>query len=386
MNASKVPGCRTPFHLPSKADSHHHPQSEHKGTLRRKVAETYPTELPAGSERLLRHRGQPVTCLALASKAQHVYCGCKGGSITKWSVSSGERLVEVEGQRKGAGAHKDQHASHTRGGAAKAHTGAVLAIAISSDDKFLASGGVDRNVILWDATVCVWLRTFGGHRGAVTSLAFRRRSHQLFSGSTDRTLKVWDLDMMAYVETLYGHQDTVADIDALDRERPLSCGARDRSLRLWKLVDESQLAFEAGAHGGESIDCVAMITEDTYISGSQDGTLALWDVLKKKPVAQLRNAHGPRHWITALSAVRYGDVVASGSNDGNVRFWRPEVKQHRIVPLLCVPVEGFVNSLAFDAAGSMLFVAVAQEHRLGRWERISAARNGIRALQIIPPQ
>lgn len=77
---------------------------------------------------------------------------------------------------------------------------------------------------------------------------------------------------MSYVETLYGHQDTVVALDSLDRERALSCGARDRSLRLWKIVEETQLAFEGNQMLG-SIDCMTMITESAFVSGSQDGTL-----------------------------------------------------------------------------------------------------------------
>lgn len=42
-----------------------------------------------------------------------------------------------------------------------------------------------------------------------------------------------------------------------------------------------------------------------------------------------------------------------------------------------LPLAGFVNSLAFAKSGKFLIAGVGQEPRLGRWGRISAARNGV---------
>lgn len=43
----------------------------------------------------------------------------------------------------------------------------------------------------------------------------------------------------------FGHQDKIMGIDSLMKERCITCGARDRSVRLWKIVEESQLLFNA---------------------------------------------------------------------------------------------------------------------------------------------
>lgn len=34
-------------------------------------------------------------------------------------------------------------------------------------------------------------------------------------------------------------------IDSLSRDRAVTCGGRDRTLRVWKVVEESQLVFNA---------------------------------------------------------------------------------------------------------------------------------------------
>ncbi len=74
------------------------------------------------------------------------------------------------------------------------------------------------------------------------------------------------------------------DLVGLAGEKCVSVGARDRSARLWKIVEESQSVFRGGGAGkkvadsGEeavyaegSIDRVAMVDEDTFVTGSDSG-------------------------------------------------------------------------------------------------------------------
>lgn len=133
------------------------------------------------------------------------------------------------------------------------------------------------------------LKVLKHHRAAVNGLVFRRGTNQLYSCSSDRTVKLWSLDELAYVETLFGHQDEVVGIAALNAERCVTVGARDRTARLWKIVDETQLVFRGGGGtGGESrktkkdkngvdryeegsIDTVAMIDDEYFVTGSDNG-------------------------------------------------------------------------------------------------------------------
>lgn len=48
-----------------------------------------------------------------------------------------------------------------------------------------------------------------------------------------------------------------------------------------------------------------------------------------------------------------------------------------------IPVQGFVNSLAFSNDGSKLVAAIGQEHRLGRWWKIKEAKNSVLVIPFI---
>ena len=171
------------------------------------------------------------------------------------------------------------------------------------------------------------------------------------------------------METLFGHQDEVVGVTALANERCVTVGARDRTARLWKIVDETQLVFRGGGESKKrkgpdgsyftegSTDCVTMIDEEHFVTGSDNGSISFWTINKKKPIFTVPVAHGkpdplpqsrytaesdvstafpppppqPRP-ITALAAVPYSDTFFSGSYDGYVRVWRISSDKKRVEP------------------------------------------------------
>lgn len=52
-------------------------------------------------------------------------------------------------------------------------------------------------------------------------------------------------------------------------------------------------------------------------------------------------------------------------------------------PLLKIPVDGFINSLVFNSDGTKLYAAVGQEHRWGRWWRLTEAKNHIVVIDLL---
>eukprot|EP00002_Diphylleia_rotans_P029122 TRINITY_DN5912_c0_g1_i1.p1 TRINITY_DN5912_c0_g1~~TRINITY_DN5912_c0_g1_i1.p1 ORF type:complete len:494 (-),score=107.89 TRINITY_DN5912_c0_g1_i1:35-1516(-) len=318
----------------------------------------------------------PITALVVSEDGKYAYTASKDCTIVKYEFDSGKKSVYQQKSKTGKG-----------------HKGHILALALSSDGKFLASGGHDKFVHIWNAHTGELLQSFSSHRATVNCLAFRRNSHELFSGSNDRTVKQWDLDQMSLTDTLFGHQAEVTAVDCPARDRPVSVST-DRSCRVWKIQEESHLVF----HGHEaSIDCVAFVNDDNYITGSQDGSLAFWSLSKKKPQNVYQNVHHgypivgeiqthqtspsdskpKQHWISSVAVCPHTDVAASGSNDGYIRIWQTDPRTKTLSPVSLLPAGGFVNGLAFLNDGKQLLAVVSQEPRLGRWFREKGAKNGL---------
>jgi ribosomal RNA-processing protein 9 len=163
----------------------------------------------------------------------------------------------------------------------------------------------------------------------------------------------------------------------------VTCGA-DKTVRLWKIAEDTHLVFRG--HKG-SIDCAQILTVDSTLSAGADGTLCLWKETQKRPVAQVKAAHGydgdeiaasasqnPR-WISSLATIKMSDVVASGSNSGDIKIWKAKSETHTLEEVGSISCNGFVNGLAMSS--KFLVAGTGTEHRLGRWWRMKGPLNKV---------
>ncbi|KAF9177443.1 pre-rRNA processing protein [Haplosporangium sp. Z 767] len=406
---------------------------EIQGRLHRHLTETF--QFPVHAETAITVcRGHQLTATSIAATENGLYAfsGSKDGSIIKWDLKTGKRLFVFPGGRKNVVDFKG-------------HTDHVICLAVSSDNQFLASGGKDKKINIWSVQDNKLLHSFKQqHKDTVTGMSFRKgQNNQLYTVSSDRTVKLWNVDEMSYIETLFGHQDSITAVDSLAKEHCVSTGGRDRTVRLWKIVEESQLVFRGGgfirpkklnrddpteppkmvAIPGEdggfvmkekkdpsflegSMDCLAMIDEENFLTGGDSGTISLWNTNKKKAVFSMPLAHGYHtqpldhsngeakpsggvetpYWITSLASLRYSDMFISGSWDGTVRVWQIGKNMKNFSLVSTIPMIGVVNDLQIYqptlSKKTLLVAAVGQEHKLGRWLRIKEARNGMRIVEL----
>jgi ribosomal RNA-processing protein 9 len=248
----------------------------------------------------------------------------------------------------------------------------VLAVAMT--EKYTAVGSHDGLLRLYDVRSNECVKTLGGHKGPITAIVCQNDS--LFTASEDRCIRHYNLNELLYLETLYGHQFGVQDIDCPTvQERPVSVG-RDRTARAWKLAQDTHLIFRGGSTAA-SADVVSCCYEDSFLTGHDDGSVRMWNIVKKRPLATELRVHGSHGTvgrpIVSLDSIKNSDVFATGSYDGYVNFWKMADKS--MERMIRVPIHGFCNALALHP--NLCLVAVGQEHRMGRWDRIAGAKNRV---------
>lgn len=382
----------------------------------------------------LRNHRLPLTCVCIDSKDKFAFTASKDGSIIKWCLTSKKILRKVNSIRK-----KEAKANEKL--AERFHVNNINAIAISSDDKFLATGGWDKRIRIWSPDNLKWLHTFSLHRKEITALAFRRGHHTLYSGSADKSVMLWTLeddDNRCFVDSLIGHESAITSMDTSRRERVLTAGGLDQSIRVWKIVEGAQTVFQS-KHG--SADVARYIDDQTFVSGGEDGGITLWTTMKRSPLFSVLKAHGVdektklSNWITSLAtySMKQGkkqksaerpskrrklddDVVigeqsddhdsdkseeddaeerteqpasdsdrpdallASGSCDSKLHVWKLTKNNLELQQSFECP--GFINDLKFTSDGKRLVAACGPTHRLGRWTVKKGAKNALRVFEL----
>lgn len=373
-------------------------QLEESGRKRREIAaRVLPPRPQDGFKVLVKHR-QPVTAVALSKDSDRGFSASKDGIIVHWDVETGKSEKYLWPSENVLVSH------HAKPPLSAKRSKQVLALAASSDGRYLASGGLDRHIHLWDVRSREHVQAFSGHRGPISCLAFGPDSPELFSGSFDRSIMQWNAEDRTYMNCLYGHQNEILTMEALNKDRLLTV-ARDRTMHLWKIPEESQLVFRAPA--AACLECCCFIDDKEFLSGSDDGSIELWSIMRKKPTHIIRNAHAvlrpdlnsldndddeslkenetnksenvssAQSWVSAVAARRGSDLAASGAGNGVVRLWAIKPDSKGVESLFDLELDGFVNSLAIAKSGRFIVAGVGQEPRLGRWGRVRSAQNGV---------
>ncbi|ROT40918.1 WD repeat-containing protein [Sodiomyces alkalinus F11] len=238
------------------------------------------------------------------------------------------------------------------------HSGEIFAAKFDPTGNFIASGSMDRSILLW--------RTYGdcenygilnGHRGAVLDLQWSRDSKILFSASADTHLASWDLDNGTRIRRYVGHEEIVNCMDISRRgEELLVSGSDDGSIGLWDprtkhAADYIQTDFPVTA--------VAMSEagNEAY-SGGIDNDIKVWDLRKKAVVYSML---GHQDTVTSLRVSPDAQSLLSYSMDSTARTWdirpfAPTERQIRTFDGASMGLEKNLIRASWDAAGKSIAV------------------------------
>ena len=197
------------------------------------------------------------------------------------------------------------------------HRGWVKCISFSPDGRFLASGSNDKKIKVWDVATGSELHSLEGHSQAVEAIAFSSDGRLLASGSADNTVKLWDLEAGKEVNTLRGHTDWVTSIAFSSNGQLLASGSKDNTVRLWTLGTGREARVLRGHT--DRIKALAFNSNDEWLaSACADGTVKLWKTNTGKEGRTLNSHAGS---VIAVAFVANNQQLLSASYNKVVTLW-----------------------------------------------------------------
>jgi cell division cycle 20-like protein 1 (cofactor of APC complex) len=251
----------------------------------------------------LTQDGDTVTSVSWSERGNFVAVGTHRGYVQVWDVMANKRVNVLEGHTARVGAlawNGDNLSSGSRDRLILqrdvrtpplaserrlvGHRQEVCGLKWSPDNQYLASGGNDNKLFVWNSSMTQPVHTFTEHLAAVKAIAWSPHHHGLLAsggGTADRCIRFWNTLTGRAVQSV----DTGSQVCNLawskhSSELVSTHGYSQNQILVWKYPSLVQVAKLTGHH--YRVLYLAMSPDgEAIVTGAGDETLRFWNVFSK---------------------------------------------------------------------------------------------------------
>ncbi|KAJ1730384.1 U3 snoRNP protein, partial [Coemansia biformis] len=195
----------------------------------------------------------------------------------------------------------------------------MACIAYSGDGQYVATGGDDAKLKVWNALSGYCFITFAEHTSAVTATCFAKGSQVVVSASLDGTVRAYDLVRYRNFRIFTSPTPVQFTSLAVDPSGEIVCaGCQDSfEIYMWSMQTGRLLDVLSGHEA--PISGLAFRPDGLSLaSSSWDSTVRVWDVFNRSKVVE-RLSHNNE--VLALAFRPDGKELCSSTLDGQIHFW-----------------------------------------------------------------
>ena len=238
--------------------------------------------------------------LSLIYSDEVVIGGWSDGRIRMYKVENGNQLWQID----------------------NAHKGGVTTMCLANNLKFIASGGTEGEVRIWELRSREMISHLKEHTHRVSKVQLLQDDLHLLSASRDKALLCWDLKSEKRVSAHVQRMGGINNFDVVPNSRVVLTTGQDRKITYWDLREPNPVrSIDTNNNPKRADECMGLaIAHDgkTFATGGSEQILRLWDLGSGKVISE-----GLGHSGTISSiAYSYDDKqIISGGRDGSIFLW-----------------------------------------------------------------